>query len=398
MANPPRSPGSAVPGPAPDPSVAPRRGPVRETIPIDSLICDAGTHVRAATDDDVIEDYAERLAEGVEFPPVVVFRHGSDDYLADGFHRVSASRRAGRTEIEAEVHDGTREDALWFALGANRAHGQRLTRKDKTHAVRLALQAWPQLSYARIAAHVGCSRQHVGQVRAQGASTFPLPDRPDRVVGVDGNLHRAYTPPASSDHSEASADPAVSVVARQAPADPVPARGNDDSPAPLAPSAADSSDSSSPSSADAIEAGPVAPSSTSEPETEPHVSSRARPSRRAQDRSNRIVSAVTSDAQNLTAQEDLIDFGALDRAELPGWIAGLEQARRALNRFIRRLKKEVGDGQPTMATVSTGLLRPADEYPERLGPQLSHGMTPAIIDAYKRARARQRQSNKWRKA
>jgi len=344
MANPPRSAGSAVPDPAPDPSVAAPRASVRETIPIDSLNCDAGTHVRTAISDDVIEDYAERLAEGVEFPPVVVFRHGSDHYLADGFHRVSASRRAGRTAIEADVYQGTRNDALWFALGANRAHGQRLTRADKTHAVRLALQAWPQLSYARIAAHVGCTRQHVGYVRAQGASTCPLPDRPDRVVGVDGKLHRPYTPPASSDRAEASADPADSVVTRQAPADPVPARRNDDSPSPIEPSAADSSDSSSPSSASAAEAGPPGtPSSTSEPETDPDVSSAPRPNRHAQARSERIVSVVTFDAQNLTAQEYLIDFAALDRAKLPGWIAGLEQARRDLNRLIRRLKEAVGD-------------------------------------------------------
>ena len=77
MANPPRSAGSAVPGPAPGPSVAAPRVSVRETIPIGHLICDAGTHVRAAINDDVIEGYAERLAEGVEFPPVVVFRNGS---------------------------------------------------------------------------------------------------------------------------------------------------------------------------------------------------------------------------------------------------------------------------------------------------------------------------------
>ena len=343
MANPPRSVGPAVPSPAPDPSVDASRVSGRETFSIDSLICDAETYVRAAINDDIIEDYAERLAEGVEFPPIVVFRHGSDHYLADGFHRVSASRRAGRTEIQAEVHRGTRRDALWFALGANRAHGQRLTRKDKTHAVRLALQAWPQLSYARIAAHVGCTRQHVGYVRAQGASTCPLPDRPERVVGVDGKLHRPYTSPASSDHSEAPADPDVSVVARQAPTDPVPARGNDDSSSPLEPSAAESSDSSSPFSANATEAGPEAPSPTSEPEADPTVSSEARPSRHAQDRSERIVSLVAFDAQNLTAQEDLIDFAALDRAKLPGWIAGLEKARRDLDRFIRRLKQDVRD-------------------------------------------------------
>ena len=54
-------------------------------------------------------------------------------------------------------------------------------------------------------------------------------------------------------------------------------------------------------------------------------------------------SVVAFDAQNLTAQEDLIDFAALDRAKLPSWIAGLKQAQRDLDRFIRRLKEEVGD-------------------------------------------------------
>ena len=93
---------------------------------------------------------------------------------------------------------GTREDALWCALGANRAHGQRLTSADKKHAIELALEAWPEQSQSRDA---------------------------------------------------------------------------------------------------------------------------------AQDRSNRIVSVVVLDAQNLTAQEDLIDFRALDRSSLPGWIADLEKAR-----------------------------------------------------------------------
>ena len=36
---------------------------------------------------------------------------------------------------------------------------------------------------------------------------------------------------------------------------------------------------------------------------------------------------VTFDAQNLLAQEDLIEFAALDRSMLSGWIVGLERAR-----------------------------------------------------------------------
>ena len=55
------------------------------------------------------------------------------------------------------------------------------------------------------------------------------------------------------------------------------------------------------------------------------------------------MSVVASDALNLKAQEDLIDYEALDRAMLPEWIRELEEARRNLGRLIRRLKHEVGD-------------------------------------------------------
>ena len=144
------------------------------------------------------------------------------------------------------MYHGTREDALWFALGANRAHGQRLTGADKRHAIELAYRAWPDLSQRRIAAHVGCTHQYVGLVRSQLASTCHLPARvvgvdgrrraatqlgcaqpyvgevraqlkatfelPDRVVGVDGR-RRAATRPASSSrrkHSPGSDAPADS--------------------------------------------------------------------------------------------------------------------------------------------------------------------------------------------
>ena len=70
---------------------------------------------------------------------------------------------------------------------------------------------------------------------------------------------------------------------------------------------------------------------------------RGAPSQRAQTRSNRIVSVVASAALRLTAQQDLIDFRALDREQLPEWIRELEDARRKLGGFIRRLKEEVPD-------------------------------------------------------
>ena len=93
-------------------------------------------------------------AEGVRFPAVVVFRDGSR-CLGDGCHRFEACRRVGRDRIEADIYVGARADALWFALGANRTHGQRLHRTHKRHAVQLALAIWPEPSQRRIAAPGG---------------------------------------------------------------------------------------------------------------------------------------------------------------------------------------------------------------------------------------------------
>ena len=53
---------------------------------------------------------------------------------------------------------------------------------------------------------------------------------------------------------------------------------------------------------------------------------------------------MASDAQNLTAQEELIDFRVLDREKLPEWIADLKNAQQNLGRLIRRLQKEMTDG------------------------------------------------------
>ena len=89
----------------------------KQFLPIEEITIDAGTQARAVIDEAIVDEYADQLTEGATFPPVTVFQDGSTTYLADGFHRLEAHRRAGRSEIEAEVQSGTREDALWFALG-----------------------------------------------------------------------------------------------------------------------------------------------------------------------------------------------------------------------------------------------------------------------------------------
>ena len=90
--------------------------PARETLALEKLVTDAGTQVRAEISEYIVGEYVDALGEGARFPPVVVFRGKGADVLADGFHRVRAYQQAGRSEIEADVYQGDRDDALWFRV------------------------------------------------------------------------------------------------------------------------------------------------------------------------------------------------------------------------------------------------------------------------------------------
>lgn len=165
--------------------------PVRETLAIKGLVTDGGTQVRSEISDETVTQYADALGRGERFPAVIVFRDKNTDVLADGFHRVRAYQEAGRSEIEADVYQGKRDEALWFALGANRAHGQRLSGDDKRRAIEIAYEAWPDVSQVRIAKQVGCAQQYVSRIRAQLTTSGMLPDR---VVGSDGRKRPATRP------------------------------------------------------------------------------------------------------------------------------------------------------------------------------------------------------------
>ena len=112
-----------------------------------------GTQPRCEINDALVSEYAEAMQAGEQFPPVVVFEDGVGFWLADGFHRTHAARRAGVESIAAEVHQGTKRDAILYSVGANAAHGQRRTNADKRKAVMTLLEddewsSWPQRKIA----------------------------------------------------------------------------------------------------------------------------------------------------------------------------------------------------------------------------------------------------------
>jgi hypothetical protein len=162
---------------------------------IQSIIIDKGTQSRASISEDTVTDYAEAMSAGDEFPPVIAFFDGVEYYLADGFHRLHAVKRLGKTSIQADVRTGTLRDAILYSLGANRDHGLRRSNADKRKCVQTLLDdfEWGDLSVNEMARICGVSPQLVLAVKAEmdggeKVSTVktnaPKKDKPTKLSNV----------------------------------------------------------------------------------------------------------------------------------------------------------------------------------------------------------------------
>jgi ParB-like chromosome segregation protein Spo0J len=83
-------------------------------------------------DEEKVARYAQILDQ---LPPVVVFNLGDGLLLVDGYHRVEAARRLGWTVVQAKVRQGSREDALRFAVDLA-ASERGLTKDQALDAIR----------------------------------------------------------------------------------------------------------------------------------------------------------------------------------------------------------------------------------------------------------------------
>lgn len=151
-------------------------------VQLSQVAIDGGTQPRCEINDELVAEYAEAMSAGAEFPPIVVFHDGIKFWLADGFHRTHAARRAGLDVLDADVRDGTRRDAILFSVGANAAHGSRRTNADKRKAVMTLLEdeEWSQWSNVEIAKRCAVSDMTVKRCRdelshQQSGSDTPPP-------------------------------------------------------------------------------------------------------------------------------------------------------------------------------------------------------------------------------
>lgn len=169
-------------------------------LPHDKIRTDGGTQPRMLIDVSVVEDYADQIAEGREFPPVVVFFDGSEYWLADGFHRYHAQADVlGMATIKADVRDGSQRDAILYSCGANAEHGLRRTNADKRRAVMVLLgdDDWAGWSDSEIARRCSVSHTLVSEMRpsspaaAAGERTYRTKHGTVSTMNVAG-MRRRY--------------------------------------------------------------------------------------------------------------------------------------------------------------------------------------------------------------
>lgn len=152
-------------------------------IDIKKIRIDGGTQPRSNIDDNLVNDYAEAMQSGVEFPPVVVFHDGVDYWLADGFHRTHAARRILLSDIDADIKQGTKRDAVLYSVGANSDHGLRRSNADKRKAVMTLLEdaEWSRWSNVEIARHCAVSDMTVKRIRDDLSPQQSGSDEPSRT-------------------------------------------------------------------------------------------------------------------------------------------------------------------------------------------------------------------------
>lgn len=140
-----------------------------DLVKISDIRLDLGTQMRAFMRSELIQEYKTILDDEGDLDAITLFDDGMMKICVDGFHRIETYKLANRTEIPAEIKQGTLQEAILFAAGVNTKHGARRTLEDKWSTVRkiLAYPEWSILSNRWLALKCGVSITFIGRVREQ---------------------------------------------------------------------------------------------------------------------------------------------------------------------------------------------------------------------------------------
>lgn len=138
------------------------------------ITIDSRAHSRAEMSEKIIQELVEAYRAGAKVPePVVISNDGQSFWLADGFHRVEAAKRSGRTGLVFQIWFGHGLEPF-LAAGAygalaNARHGAKRSNKDKRKAVEFLLRVpgWHRMSSRRIERALEMDHKTVESVREQ---------------------------------------------------------------------------------------------------------------------------------------------------------------------------------------------------------------------------------------
>ena len=148
-------------------------------LPVTKLIADQSAQARAGgLDQDYVDELVVQILDGARLPPIIAFHHkptakeslllwpDGQTYVADGFHRLAAARRAEKQEIEVDLREGTRKDAIVYALGANSDHGKRRCKRDLEHAYSIGVteEIFREWDVEAVAQFLKCSQRWARQI------------------------------------------------------------------------------------------------------------------------------------------------------------------------------------------------------------------------------------------
>ncbi len=180
----------------------------------------------AGTCKDTVNEYATAARDGAKFPPLLAYRISDRGFkkpaLVAGFHRYAAYQKAGITECEVEIRDGTLTDAWLAGWASNLTHGLRYKSEDKRKAAVTALKLYREDSAPVIAERIGVSDEFIRKVRKGMVAAGQLQPT-EKIITRDGRSYPASLPD--------SPGPSPTVGDAQADMD----EDQDDEPAPNAP-------------------------------------------------------------------------------------------------------------------------------------------------------------------
>jgi len=184
-----------------------------KTLALEQIDTHPAALARVRPCEDTLTRYMDLIQAGTSLPPVTVFHDGKQYWLADGRHRLEATRRLGYPDIQADIRSGSERDAMLYAFTANLSHGLPASHADRKKIAQTLLEDadWRSWSDRKIAEISGLTHPTVGKIREAlvkfttlGSSETEVSEQPSAQPTIPASVN---PPKVTSESAEPQYDP-----------------------------------------------------------------------------------------------------------------------------------------------------------------------------------------------